>query len=231
MLLSVKALVLSGGVAHPYRATSEQLREILSGAGIGTTVTEDLDRLASISEGEFDLLVLNCVRWTCEQTPQWADEWRYYISQEIREGMLCHLSSGGGLLALHAATICFDDWPEFRDIIGAWWEWGSSGHAPYGLHAMKVRRKHPIVEGIPDFVISDELYTDPVFVEPVDPLVTAEWNGREHPIMWVRSYGGGRVCYCALGHDEESFENEWFRRIIERASLWAVGLPTEDVRE
>jgi type 1 glutamine amidotransferase len=221
----VKALVLSGGVAHQYETTSGQLREILTGAGFETTVTEDLDLLASNKMKEFDLLVMNCVRWTCEQTPQWADDWCYHISQENREGMLRHLISGRGLLALHAATICFDDWPEFRNIIGAWWEWGSSGHAPYGLYEMKVRRKHPLVEGIPDFVISDELYTDPVFTEPVDPLITAEWNGEEHPIMWAKSYGGGRVCYCALGHDEKSFENEWFRMIIQRASLWAAELP------
>jgi type 1 glutamine amidotransferase len=229
--LAVKALVLSGGVAHPYDITSEQLREILSRAGFRSSISSDPDILGSSSTEEFDLLVLNCVRWTCDQTPQWADEWRYIMPQENREGMLRHMENGGGLLALHAATICFDDWPEFRNIIGAWWEWGLSGHAPYGLHEMRVRQTHPIVEGIPDFAIMDELYTDPQLVEPIDPLITAVWEDREHPMLWTKSYAGGRVCYCALGHDEESFDNEWFRRIIYRASIWAAGLPVQDVRK
>jgi type 1 glutamine amidotransferase len=229
--LSVKALVLSGGVAHPYEATSGQLGKILAVAGFETTVTEDPDILASTDMKEFDLLVMNCVRWTCDQTPEWAEGWRYHIPQGNRDGILRHLESGKGLLTLHGATICFDDWPEFRKIMGAWWEWGSSGHAPYGQHEMKVKGKHPIVEGIPDFVISDELYTDPQILETIDPLITAEWDGREHPILWVRNYGGGRVCYCALGHDEKSFENEWFRKIIQRGAIWAAGLSTGEVRK
>ena len=221
--IRVNALILSGGVAHPYEATSEQLREILSGAGIQSEVTEDLDVLASPRMEEFELVVLNCVRWTCDQTPQWRDEWRYLMPEGNREGMIHHLESGRGVLALHAATICFDDWPEFKRIIGGWWEWGHSGHAPYARHRMRVHRNsHPIVQGVPDFSIMDELYTDPRVLEPVNPAITAEWESRTHPILWTRRYGRGRVCYCALGHGIESFENEQFQQLIVRSSLWAT---------
>ena len=27
-------------------------------------------------------------------------------------------------MAIHAATICFDEWPEYPNILGATWEWG-----------------------------------------------------------------------------------------------------------
>jgi type 1 glutamine amidotransferase len=220
----VNALILSGGVAHPYGATSKQLVGILSEADINSEVTEDLDMLASPRMEEFGLLILNCVRWTCDQTPQWRDDWRYLMPEENRVGLIKHLESGRGLLALHAATICFDDWPEFRRILGGWWEWGHSGHAPYDQHRMLVHRdSHPIVDGVPDFDIIDELYTDPRVTDPIAPAITAVWESREHPILWTRKYGRGRVCYCALGHEIESFENRWFRLIIQRSSLWAVG--------
>jgi len=219
----LKALIISGGPAHEYQTTSLKLREILAGAGLESEITEDPGMLASPRMGDFRVVVLNCARWTCDQTPQWRDEWRYLVPQGARDGLVGHLESGGGLLALHAATICFDDWPEFREIIGAWWRWGVSSHSPYGNHLMRVRGgSHPIIQGLQDFTIMDELYTDQQLTGPVKPLVTAEWGGGEHPVLWTGDYRGGRVCYCALGHGVESFENTSFQGLIRRSSIWVA---------
>ncbi len=220
----LKSIILAGGVAHPYEQTSEQLKNTLGSIGIQSRITNDLDILASPELASSDILVMNCVRWTCSQTPQWREEWHYEMPSRNRAGMMHHLESGLGLLALHAAVICFDDWPEFRKILGAWWEWGSSGHAPCQEHRMVIRPcSHPIVEGVNDFSIVDELYTRLRTVEPVDPLITAEWEGEEYPMLWVRHYGRARICYCALGHGVESFGNESFQRILQRSALWVAG--------
>ncbi|MBI1926297.1 ThuA domain-containing protein, partial [Candidatus Poribacteria bacterium] len=169
---SLNALILSGGVAHPYAETSQQLKQILEQVGTQSFITEDLGIFGTPKMEDFDIVVLNCVWWTCDQTPNWRDAWHRELPEASRVGLLNHLRAGKGLLALHAATICFDDWPEWRKILGAWWEWGISGHAPYQEHRMKLRAyQNPIIVGLADFSIIDELYTYPQITDTVDPLI------------------------------------------------------------
>ena len=88
---------------------------------------------------------------------------------------------------------------------------------------MKVRvNSHPIVAGLSNFSILDELYYRPQITDKVDPLITAKWGGVEHPMLWVRLYGEARVCYCALGHDGRSFENRTFQVLLKRSTLWVA---------
>lgn len=90
---------------------------------------------------------------------------------------------------------------------------------------MRVRLgAHPIVEETLDFDIVDELYTDPAITDSIDPLVEAEWEGKLHPILWVRGYGKARVCYNALGHGPQAFDNASNRSLVQRGALWAAKL-------
>ena len=83
---------------------------------------------------------------------------------------------------------------------------------------------HPVVRGIRDFVITDELYTNPRIMDSVDPLIEAEWDGKSHPILWLRKYKNARVCYNALGHGVEAFENPVFRALVQRCALWTLNI-------
>jgi type 1 glutamine amidotransferase len=227
VLAMMRNLILSGGVAHDYAQTSPMLADVLVEAGIESEIHEDFCAVEDGSLLEYDLLTLNCVRWTCGQpevNPTWREEWAFELSQDARDGFVSFFEAGKGLLALHCATICFDDWPEYREILGAWWEWGHSGHAPYQEHQMRVQTDaHPITEGIEDFAIVDELYTDPMIADSVSPLIEAEWEDTDHPILWVRRYGDARVCYNALGHGPEAFEHPANQTLLQRGALWAVG--------
>lgn len=219
----MKNLILSGGIAHDYAATSPMLADILSEIGIASTIREEFDLVERGGLSDFDLLTINCVRWTCARNPEFRDEWGFELSEEAREGFLDFLAQGKGLLALHCATICFDDWPTYRNILGAWWKWDHSSHAPYQDHVMHIQdRAHPITEGLEDFTVMDELYTNPVIVDRVDPLTTADWEGETHPMLWVREHGNARVCYCASGHGVETFENSVVRTILQRSALWVT---------
>ncbi|HIJ65495.1 MAG TPA: hypothetical protein HPP77_06030, partial [Candidatus Hydrogenedentes bacterium] len=153
-------LILSGGPAHEYALTSPMLSDVLVEVGIDCHVHDEFTVVEDGSLDAYDLVVLNCARWTCDQTPEWRDEWHFSLSEAARKALLDFLDAGKGLLALHAATLCFDDWPEYRKILRAWWDWGHSGHAPAQPHAINVYTDaHPIVHGVEDFEIIDELYT------------------------------------------------------------------------
>lgn len=217
-------LILSGGVAHDYSKTSLLLMGILEEAGVESDIHEDFSIVEDGSLQDFDILTLNCVRWTCDQTPNWRDEWHFELSSKARQELLNFFTKGRGMLALHCATICFDDWPEFRNILGAWWDWGHSGHAPLQDHAMHIRSaSHPITQGLADFVIRDELYTNPRIFDSVEPLIDAAWQSVRHPILWLREYHGARICYNAMGHGVEAFEHPVNRVLLQRGGLWVLG--------
>ena len=80
---------------------------------------------------------------------------------------------------------------------------------------------HSVTEGIEDFEVFDEPYQ--VDCDEDDVRVLARMNHPEltdYPVVWVRDYGEGRVCYSSLGHTSEAFENEMYRRILKNAVRW-----------
>ena len=127
------ALILSGGVAHDFPALNEEVSALLGELGIRATVREDFEDAVSDLAGT-DLLVVNMLRWTM-QVERYAGQrprWGLSPSVEARAAITEYVGSGGRLLALHAATICFDDWPEWKALVGGRWDWGRSGHPAYG---------------------------------------------------------------------------------------------------
>jgi len=222
----IRNLILSGGVAHDYVRTSPMLSDVLAEIGIKSEIHEAFDIIEDGSLLKFDMLTLNCVRWTCSQkqvSSEWREKWRFELSEAARAGFKNFLAQRKGLLALHCATICFDDWDEYKKILGAWWEWGYSGHAPFQEYQMHVHSGvHATTEGISDFVITDELYTNPKVTDSIEPLIEAKWEGKTHPILWVREYGKARLCYNALGHGVEAFEHPSNRKLLQRGALWVT---------
>ncbi len=220
----IRNLIVSGGVAHPYEQTSAMLADILAAEKFVSVISEDLSELERQDCVEYGLLTLNCVKCTCSQNPEWHAKWHFELSESARRGVLKMLDRGAGLLAVHAAVISFDDWPDYARIIGASWNWGDSGHPPIQNHLVRVRTDaHPVVRGIEDFEIQDELYCRLDVAADVNPLAYVEWEGRKEPVVWTRSFGTARVCYIALGHGVEAFENPAYQRLLRQAATWCVG--------
>ena len=219
----LQALVLSGGVAHDFEETSARLVDVLVEVGVRCDVDEEVSSLARPGLANYDLVVLNCVRWSCAQNPNWR-EWEYRISEAEQDGLLGFLRQGKGLMALHAATINFDAWPEYAEVLGGRWEWEQTGHGPYqpGWRVHVVDREHPITRGVDDFEIHDELYHTLTITRHVHVLMTCLWGGRLQPMAWVQNYGGARVHYNALGHGVETFENPSFRKLLQQGALWTA---------
>jgi len=226
--MSSKNLILSGGIGHDFAATSHAVASILDEADFNSIVREDVGpALVELGREPVDLLTVNLLRWRMldryeEERPRFGLE----LAQDQRDAILRHLDRGGGILALHAAPICFDDWAEWRRVLGAVWRWEQSNHPPLGPAAVAVLdTSHPLVEGLEDFDVVDEIYGFLDYEDDVDGLLTSEHGGTEHPLLWGRKVGGGRVVYDALGHDRRSFTSSPHRTIVRRAALWATGAP------
>ena len=228
-----RAVIVSGGVAHDFPATSAELVQVLAEAGVSATVEVDVEAvLTGLATAEDSpLVVLNLLRWSMqvERYAHLRDEWSIALSPAARTGLLDHVRTGGGLLGLHGASICFDDWPEWRELLGGVWRWDRSAHPPLDgpVPVTVATDRHPIVAGIRDFEIVDEVYGFLDRTEDVVGLMSSPHGGTEHPLLWARTVGSGRVVYDALGHHVPSYAVPEHRRIVQRAARWAAGLPLD----
>jgi type 1 glutamine amidotransferase/HEAT repeat protein len=140
----------------------------------------------------------------------------------LKESFVNYLKNGGGLMIIHAGIASFREWPE----------WGNIGGARFTNHpwmsgskvTMKVDEpNHPLAQAFPQtpFEVTDETYqmAAPYSRERLRVLVSLDTDKTDmksplvqrtdgdFAISWVKSYGQGRVFYCAIGHDHPLFWN------------------------
>jgi len=226
-------LIISGGIFHPFEETSEALRQQFETLGIRSTISMDIEgALAEL--GGYNMLTVNCLRWRMIQAERHApyrDEWAMELSPAGRDAISSFVTGGGAMLGLHTASICFDTWPEWRSLLGAAWDWDRSYHPPISDIQVEVRADaHPIVSGLADFALHDEVFHHLTPAGDSESLLFAELDDGRQPLLWARGVGSGRVVYDALGHGPESVNHPVHARILRRAALWALGRPDDAVR-
>lgn len=222
-----RALILTGGIFHPFVESSAALAEILAEAGFASDIRLDVEAaLNDLARGRYRFLVVYALRWRMMDLDKYAPyraEWAMTLSAEGQEAIADFVSGGGGLLGLHTASICFDNWPGWGDVLGARWRWGTSFHPPSGPVSVKMLRgAHPVVQGVPDFDLEDEVFQGLDLAPDAVPLATASLGGEReaHAIVWTHHYGRGRVVYDALGHDAGSFCTPAHRLLLGQAIEW-----------
>ena len=221
-------LILTGGLYHPFEAASETLRDLLVDVGFESDITTDIHAgLSWLDDGDYDLLTVYALRWPMKDARFDNDRatWGVTLGDADTQRIEAHLQAGRGLLALHTASISFDDWPRWREIVGAGWVWGTSYHPPYGpVSVCMTDSKHPITVGLPAFGFDEEAYSKQHLVEGIEALATVQATEQDSasPCLWAREVGNARVVYDALGHDSASFEQPTHRRILQRSALWAT---------
>jgi len=155
------------------------------------------------------------------------------ISEKRRKNFLKLLDRGVGVVALHHTMCSFQEWPEFKKIIGTKYytkdtmEDGVMCKAGSYEHdidmAIRVTDKqHPITEGLSDFPIHDEGYKDCWFDQDNHVLLTTDHVDSDKTVGWVRRYGKAKICTIQLGHDSKAYENRNYRQLLKRAILWTV---------
>ncbi|MHA3703710.1 ThuA domain-containing protein [Jatrophihabitans sp. YIM 134969] len=217
---------MSGGVTHDFPALNAEVSHLLDEVGFDVTVREDVLPALDDLDG-VDLLVVNMLRWRMD-VERYLDrraEFGIEVDPATQRDVEAWVYAGGGVLALHAASICFDGWPGWRDLVGARWDWETSHHPPLGPVEVTVHpERHPVVAGLPSsFTVDDEVYGFLDEADDVVPLATATHSGRDHPLVWARTIGAGRVVHDTLGHHVPTYRNEVQRRIVQRGALWVIG--------
>jgi hypothetical protein len=229
----LRALILIGGIFHDFADSAGALARVLGAAGFASEVTEDVDgALGALPQWkEPPLVVLNALRWGMSQHEKYEPyraRWALAASPAMRHGLESHLARGGGLLGLHTASICFDDWPQWPGLLGAGWQWGRSHHPPPAPARVTLAPvEHPITRGGASFEVVDEVYHELAVAADAQPLWSAQAAGDAAPlpVAWARRHGAGRVVYDALGHDAASVGQPAHARLLARAAAWCASRP------
>lgn len=194
---ATRILLLTGGARnhHGYRDQAFYLANALEDTGrYEVTLAEDASILESPALKKYDLLIVNADRRD--------DEFKF--TQDQQKALLDYVKSGHGYVSIHGADNAAPDWiPAWREMLG-----GVFSHiglpdskTKKGTFKIKiVKTDDPIVRGIEDFEIKDELYYHIQMQPGVEPLATTDHDGGTWPVAWTRTYGEGRVFHTPLGH-------------------------------
>jgi type 1 glutamine amidotransferase len=214
---AVRVLMVTAtlGFRHDSIETARAAMASLAGASgeFRVTATEDLSLLTAAGLASYDVLFFAL---TTGELPLTSDQ---------RAAILTFVNNGGGFMGAHSATDTLYGWPEYGDMVGAYFR-----EHPWTQEAAVVVEdaSHPAASGVGDrFSITEEFYT---FRENPRPRVqvllrldaSSVGASGDYPLAWVKPYGRGRVYYNALGHFPSTWLDARFQRQLRGAIRWAA---------
>jgi hypothetical protein len=200
--------------------------------------SNDLDNLKYPNILKYDAVFLNSVVG------------EVFADPAVLDGLTRFVRQGGGVAGIHGTTYASSDLPEFGEMMGA-----QTGPHHVETATLKVDdpdspltkqfASSPLTEkfGGKSFTYTDEFYhflpTGPYSRDKLHVLISidesksdlAQWHVRpdkDYGLVWVRSYGQGRVFNCALGHTPTFFETPALAEMIFNGIQFVLGdLPVD----
>jgi len=199
-----RALLVCGGRYHDFDFARLELLKLLGESPeIRTRVAEDYRALDALAEADF------LVTYTCDVRATEAEQ----------QALADFVAAGGRWLALHGTNSVMEftkqgvsaprTHPLLMQTLGSQF----IAHPPVGKFRVTVSQPdHPLVAGIGDFEVEDELYLSELHGErevlletrfggKAPGFVEADWpDDAPRPVMYLRRVGRGAVLYNTLGH-------------------------------
>ncbi len=143
-----------------------------------------------------------------------------HIKLEQLAALTNFIESGHGFLPIHCASACFGNSPQFIALVGGRFK----SHGDGVFKATIVDKEHPIMQGINEYETWDETYVHDQLNETGRKMLAIRVEGEhKEPWTWVREQGKGRVFYTASGHDDKTWKNPDFQKMLRNAIVWSVG--------
>jgi type 1 glutamine amidotransferase len=157
-----------------------------------------------------------------------------YLTTEQVSVLQSFVHSGGGIVAIHAASAGLHGSQWYKSLMGTLFD--SHPDPEEGTVLIEAANAdHPILAGCAGKRQQrwmDEWYnftSHPRKNGNLKVLLRGDPStfkggkmGSDHPLAWCQEFEGGRVFYTALGHFDEAYSDDWFMGMIERAILWAA---------
>ena len=149
------------------------------------------------------------------------------ISEAQQRNFLALFEQGVGVVILHHALAGLQHWATFEEITGLRMrEKGDGGLPSYTykhdvtFDLQRVDLKHPVLEGVPSFSVTDETYGRMYYHPEIQPLMVTNHPESIPVVAWTRSYKKSRLVMIQPGHGPQIFANPNFRRLITNSVKW-----------
>ena len=170
----LQVLIISGrnSYEHDWTGVNNMLRTLMQDSKrFDVRVIEDFDQGTLETLKKYDVVLLNySSRWN------YADKEQKVWSDSAFDALYRYVREGGGLVAYHSSFTWGRDIPEYKRLVGAAMEPGTSRRAPPGAFPVRlVNRDHPVTRGMREFIwtYNDDMYTNMSFAPEVKINVLA----------------------------------------------------------
>jgi len=151
----------------------------------------------------------------------------FWIKEDQAAAVKDFVNAGGGFYSLHNNSHVSVTSKTFREVQGG----AYIGHPT--LRPFKVRvvnSRHPITQGIRDFMVNDEQHYVEYDKDPKYKLLEAEnvdglgfqTYGTKSVAGWAYDYGKGRVVFTSPGHTIHALWNPEYVKLQRRAVQWLM---------
>ena len=218
----IKALLVTGGCCHDYKAQKQILTE-----GLSARANVEWDVVYHPSDDR-------SVKLELYQNANWAEGYDVVVHNEcygevndvafVERIAQAHRKTPAVMLHCSAHSYRNAKTDQWRQVLGIT---SSSHEKPRPLEVKNLKPKHPIMRGFPTAwtTPTDELYkVDKLWPNTV-PLAQAygEQTQRDHVLIWTNTFHGVPVFGTTLGHGNATMESEEFLDLVARGLLWTVG--------
>lgn len=189
---------------HNSREYMPILASALTQSGINITYTEEVTDLNKKNLELYDGVMI------------YANHEDRHPEQE--KALLDYVAEGHAFIPIHCASFCFNESEEYVDLVGGQFK----EHGTGTFTANIVDKTHSTMQSFETFSTWDETYVHNKMAEDITVLMERVEGEHHEPWTWVKNYGEGKVFYTAYGHDERTWQNPGFQRLVKEGILWAV---------
>lgn len=154
------------------------------------------------------------------------------LDENQKKAFQKYINNGNGFVGIHGASDTEKEWSWFTNMVGATFK----DHPKVQNATLTIDKssEHPAICHLKNKeTFKDEWYN---FLEPVATHVNVlasldetsykgkQMNTKSHPIVWYHHFDGGRIFYTGLGHTDESYKDNRFKKMVKGGILWASNI-------
>lgn len=219
----IRALMICGGCCHDYEAQKKIISE-----GVSARANVEWTIFHEGKERDHKLTIYDRADWAKGYDVVVHNECFGHVTDvAFIEKIVAPHKAGLPAVMLHCSAHSYRmaETDEWRQLLGI----KSMSHEK--RRDLVVKRisgvKHAVMTGFPDVWNDpeDECYKNERVWQTVSPLATVygEETKKDHTVIWLNTYGKGRVFATTLGHTNATMSQPVYLDLVARGLLWACG--------
>ncbi len=147
---------------------------------------------------------------------------RPYPTEDQAKAILGLAERGQGIVILHHAILAFPEWSAYSDMCGID-ERADFDYSPRETLQVQIADPtHPITEGMTDWEMGDETYIMKSAGDNSTILLTVDHPKSMEVLGWAREYGNSHIFCLQSGHNDVTYSNPNFRKVLRRGIAWCA---------